>query len=113
LARNCARSSVHIQGEPARAASSNNWPAARNQLQEKYDERNHEQNVDESTQRVGTDDSQQPQNQKDHKDCPKHVLTSRGYAQYSSTSIDTTIALTPDGGPLVVYARKFYDAVRS
>jgi hypothetical protein len=82
-------------------------------LQEKYDERNHEQNVDESTQRVGTDDSQQPQNQKDHKDCPKHVLTSRGYAQYSSTGIDTTNALTPDGGPLVVYPRKFYDAIRS
>jgi hypothetical protein len=64
--------------------TSNDRPAARNQLQEKYDERNHKQNVDESTQRVGTDDSQQPQNQKDYKDCPKHALTSRGYDLYSA-----------------------------
>jgi hypothetical protein len=112
LARNCARSSVHIQCESARLASSNNGPAARNQLQEKYDERNYKQNVDESTQRVGTDDSQQPQNQKDYKDCPKHALTSRGYALNTSASIDTTNALTPDRGPPVVYAKNICDTVR-
>jgi hypothetical protein len=75
-------------------------------LQEKYDDRNHKQDVDESTQRVGTDDSQQPQNQKDYKDCPKHALTSRGYAPYSTTSIDTTNHLTPDRGPPVVCTKK-------
>jgi hypothetical protein len=64
--------------------ASNNRPSARDQLQEKHDERNYKQNVDESTQRVGTDDSQQPQNQKDYKDCPKHALTSRGYVLYSA-----------------------------
>jgi hypothetical protein len=113
LAQNCARPLARIECEAARLASSNNRPAARNQLQEKYDERNYKQNVDESTQRVGTDDSQQPQNQKDYKDCPKHALTSRGYALYSSTSIDTTNALTPDRGPPVVYTRNICDTVRS
>jgi hypothetical protein len=33
-----------------------------------------QQKVDKSTERVGGHDSQQPQNNQDHKDCPKHVI---------------------------------------
>jgi hypothetical protein len=61
-----------MQREPALDALSYDGPAAGDQLQEKYDERKDKQYVDESTQRVGTDDSQQPQNQENYEDCPKH-----------------------------------------
>jgi hypothetical protein len=75
-------------------------------LNKKYDERNHKQYVDEPTQRVGTHNPQQPQNQQDYKNCPKHAFTSSDYVFDSSTGIETTHALTTDGGPLVVYAGK-------
>ena len=42
-------------------AELNNGPAALNDADEQYDECHDEEKVDESTQRVATDDSEQPQ----------------------------------------------------
>jgi hypothetical protein len=44
-------------------------------LDDENDQCEHQQNVDESTQCVAADETEQPQDQEDYKDCPEHFLT--------------------------------------
>jgi Protein of unknown function (DUF3309) len=46
--------------------------SARDELDEQYNQRKHEQYVNESSQRVRRNHPQQPQHKKNDKDCPKH-----------------------------------------
>jgi hypothetical protein len=55
------------------APRSVNYASALQHPNQQDHDRQHQQNVDESTHRVRGDDPQQPQNHQDHKDCPKHV----------------------------------------
>ena len=50
-------------------------PAA-NQLENKNDQRNQEQDMNVSSQNVEADKSQQPKNQQNDKDSPKHIFLS-------------------------------------
>jgi hypothetical protein len=56
----------------------------------------HQQNVDESTHGVAADETQQPQDQEDYKDCPKHFNLPK------ILDISTTQAWTPCRIPQVV-----------
>jgi hypothetical protein len=47
-------------------------PATLNHADQQHHERNHQQNVDEPANSVGTYDSEQPKDQQDHKNGPKH-----------------------------------------
>jgi hypothetical protein len=51
-------------------------PATGDQLNQQYNDCNNEKNVDVTAQGVSTDQSQQPQNQQDHKNRPQHKITS-------------------------------------
>jgi len=51
------------------------WPAA-DQLENENDQSNKQQDVDISSQNVESDKSQQPQNQQNDKDSPKHKFLS-------------------------------------
>lgn len=62
--------------ERAGLTRSKHWSAAGNQLDEQYHQRQNQQQMNESSQRVGSNNSQQPQNKEEYKDCPKHVVTS-------------------------------------
>src|ERR1035438_6946768 len=74
-------------------------PAARNQLQNKYDERYQEEDVNKSSKCVRAHDSKQPQHQKNDKNRPKHG----SYLQRLFDLItSTTDALTPMCGWRVV-----------
>ena len=42
---------------------------------QQYDHGDDQENVDEAAQRIGADNSKQPQHQKNYKDCPKHVIS--------------------------------------
>jgi hypothetical protein len=47
-------------------------PSPGDQLDEKHNQCNDQQDVNEPTQRIAAHNAQQPQNQEDYKDCPKH-----------------------------------------
>jgi hypothetical protein len=53
----------------------NRRPSARNQLENKHDYCRYEQQVDKPSQGVTAHQSNQPQNQEDHKNCPKLSLS--------------------------------------
>jgi hypothetical protein len=55
---------------------SERWSATCKKLDQEYYHGHHQENVDKSAQRVRAHESQQPQNQQNHKNRPKHVLTS-------------------------------------
>ena len=62
----------------ARWGGSNDRPSPADQLDEKNNQRKHEQNVNEPAQRVAADNTKQPQNKEDYKYCPEHFAnTSR------------------------------------
>lgn len=46
---------------------------SRDQLQDQHDDRRYQQQVNESTQRVAAHQANEPQNQEDHEDRPKHL----------------------------------------
>jgi hypothetical protein len=46
-------------------------------LDNQYNKRQHQKNVNEPTECVAAHETEQPQDQKDYKDRPKHLLTSR------------------------------------
>src|SRR6266852_2356990 len=46
---------------------------ARDELNDQHDQSNHEQEVNESTQRVGADQTQEPEDEEDNEDSPKHI----------------------------------------
>ena len=48
------------------------WPSPLNDSDQHHDDGNHQQNVDEPPNGVAADESEQPQNQKNHKDRPNH-----------------------------------------
>jgi hypothetical protein len=48
--------------------------ASRDQLDHQNNESEHEQNMDESTHGVAAYEAEQPQNEKDHENCPEHNL---------------------------------------
>jgi hypothetical protein len=50
--------------------------SAADELEDQSDHRQNQQNVNESTQRVATHYSEQPEHQKDYKKRPKHLVTS-------------------------------------
>src|SRR5262245_54598891 len=52
--------------------SLSNGPSAGYELHEYRDNRKHQQQVDETTQGVRADDSQQPQQQQHDEECPQH-----------------------------------------
>jgi hypothetical protein len=54
-------------------ASSQRSPAL-DQIDNQHHDRNDEQDVNESTQRVGADQSKQPEHQQDHEYCPQHNI---------------------------------------
>src|SRR6185437_5871275 len=66
----CVAAIVCPAGFPRR---SERWSASRKQLDQQYHYRHHQQNVDESAQCVRAHQSQQPQDQQNHENCPKHV----------------------------------------
>jgi hypothetical protein len=43
-------------------------------LDNQHNQRNYEQDMDESAQGVGADQSEQPEHEQDHKYCPKHKI---------------------------------------
>jgi hypothetical protein len=49
-------------------------PTALDQLENQHHNRNDEQDVNESAQRVGADNSKQPEHQQDHEYCPEHKI---------------------------------------
>jgi hypothetical protein len=51
---------------------SNRSSAPRDQIDDQYDERNNQQKMYVSTQRIGTDQSQEPEDQEHDENCPKH-----------------------------------------
>jgi hypothetical protein len=55
------------------ALPGSNDSSSRDKPDEKYYERNYEQDMDESSQRVGSNYSQQPKNQQNYKYCPEHL----------------------------------------
>jgi hypothetical protein len=57
----------------ANVRRSEGWSATREKLDQEYDHGHHQENVDKSAQRVRTYKSQQPQDQQNHKNGPKHV----------------------------------------
>lgn len=77
-ARRCPRSRrASRTGEVRRglgktALSLHSWSPALNDPDKQYDQRQDKQDVDESAQRVRTDDAEQPKHQQDYKYCPKH-----------------------------------------
>jgi hypothetical protein len=66
-------SNIDIGNEDALSAQLDHWPAAADELNQQNHKSDHEQNVNESTQCIGADDTQQPQDQQDDEDCPKHL----------------------------------------
>jgi hypothetical protein len=52
--------------------ASDGWSAAGYQLDQQYHDRDYQKNVDETAHGVRTDESEQPQNQENHKNRPKH-----------------------------------------
>jgi hypothetical protein len=46
------------------------------QIEDKYDQREHKQKVDQPATKVEAK-AEEPQDQNDHKDCPKHISLSR------------------------------------
>ena len=50
------------------------WPSPLNDSDQHHDDGNHKQNVDEPPNGVAADESEQPQNQKNDGDGPKHFL---------------------------------------
>src|SRR5436190_22989321 len=55
-------------------------PAALDQLENQHHNRNDEQDMNESAQRVGADQPKQPEHQQDHEYCPEH----RGFLSVKS-----------------------------
>jgi hypothetical protein len=53
---------------------SGQWSAPRHELKNQHDQRQNQQYVDESTQRVTAHQTKQPQYQEDYKYRPKHAL---------------------------------------
>jgi hypothetical protein len=53
----------------------------------------HQQNVDESTHRVGRDDSQEPQDDQNHENCPKHVAL----ISFTVCTFEVNLASLPRG----------------
>src|SRR5436190_5826281 len=51
-------------------------PAALDQLENQHHNRNDEQDMNESAQRVGADQPKQPEHQQDHEYCPEHRFLS-------------------------------------
>jgi hypothetical protein len=60
---------------PADRSALDGGTASANQLEHQRDNRQHQKNVNEPTQRVAADDAEQPQDEQNYKDCPKHFLT--------------------------------------
>jgi hypothetical protein len=52
--------------------ASDGWSAAGYQLDQQYHDRDYQKNVNEPAQGVRTNESEQPQNQENHKNRPKH-----------------------------------------
>jgi hypothetical protein len=58
---------------------SGNWsaslddPASLKQADDQHDHRKDQQDVNETTERIRRDQTQQPQDQQNYKDCPKHI----------------------------------------
>jgi hypothetical protein len=50
------------------------WPAALDQIDNQHYNRNDEQDMNESAQRVGADQPKQPEHQQDHEYCPEHKI---------------------------------------
>jgi len=55
-------------------SASSQQSAALDQIDNQHHDRNDEQDVNESTQRVGADQSKQPEHQQDHEYCPQHNI---------------------------------------
>jgi len=54
----------------------NNRASAADQLDQQYNQRHNQQDVDVPPDRVKTHQTHQPQNQQDYEDCPKHLCFS-------------------------------------
>ncbi len=64
------------------------WPPARDQLNDQHHNRDDEQDVNESAQGIGADESKEPEHQQDYKYGPEHkVLLVKSYVASSSTSL--------------------------
>jgi hypothetical protein len=50
------------------------WPAALDQLDNQYNQRNNEQDMNESAQGVRADQPKQPEHEQDHKYSPEHKI---------------------------------------
>jgi hypothetical protein len=64
--------SFTIRVEGFIAVRSSNHSSPGDQLNHQHHQSNHKQNVDETAQRIRGNQPQHPQNEKNHKDCPKH-----------------------------------------
>lgn len=70
---------------------------SRDQVDQENDHSDYQQDVNEAAQRVGTDQAQQPKNQQNDEDCPKHSSLQFG-ERINPAFADTLIQLT--GGEL-------------
>jgi hypothetical protein len=61
-------------GRRAARRRSKNRPASLNQLDDKYDQRDDQEDVNESAQRITGDEAEQPQDQQNYEYCPKHFV---------------------------------------
>jgi hypothetical protein len=52
--------------------------AALDQIDNQHHDRNNEQDMNESAQRIGADESKEPKHQQDHEYCPEHKILSVG-----------------------------------
>jgi hypothetical protein len=59
-------------GVPVSLAASSDRSSALDHLQDDHDERDHEQDVNESAERVRADHAQQPEHEKDNEESPQH-----------------------------------------
>jgi hypothetical protein len=50
------------------------WSPALDQIDDQHDNRNHEEDVNKSSERVGADQPKQPKHKQDNKYCPEHEV---------------------------------------